>query len=230
MDGVLAGMDSGRKTLQVAGFARTSARRVGNSAPEPRFNIFYVEIRDSAGIAPGTYGATEVFLGIDLALSESDSAAYSGSAGSVTLSAVSESLVEGTFFATAVRGSDGDSATVSGGTFRVSPVGGLFLVGDTGMTGGSISVSADTGTTPVYTWTGGPVNALTVSRVSNLNAAVWGVLIAGEDSIASGVVHGVTPAGALRTGNAELVLTPGILYRVRVSRTGGGYGYANFIP
>jgi len=228
--GVVAGMDTAGKTLQVTGYRQTSGKGSALSAPEPRFNILFFEVRDTAGLSAGVYHGVSFFLGLDMALSEADSTGYVGSDGSVTLSALSGNIVEGTFSGSALREGGSDTAVVSGGMFTAVPREGLFFLQDTGSTGGTIAVNADTGTVPVYSWTGGPVNALTVARVSDLNAVVWGVVIAGEDSIASGVVHGNTPSGALRTDDAELVLTPGVLYRVRVSRTDGEYGYVNFTP
>jgi hypothetical protein len=71
---------------------------------------------------------------------------------------------------------------------------------------------------------------VSVSRVSDLHSLVWGVFIAGGDSIGTGVVHGQVPAGALQVVNTEPVLTAGVSYRVRVSRTDGGYGYRDFTP
>ncbi len=228
--GVIAGIDAAGTTLQLAGYTQLSAKPVGMAGPEPKFNFLYFEVHDTAGIGARTYTDPDVALGLNITLNEVDSLAYFGSSGSLTLTAVSAERVEGTYSGTLTRQGGVDVVTVGGGTFT-APVGaGLFSFEDSGSSGGSISVAADTGTTPVYSWTGGPVNALTVSRVSDLNSVVWGVLTAGEDSIASGLTHGTVPAGALEVINAEVVLSPGVTYRVRVSRTGGAYGYIEFTP
>ncbi len=229
-NGVIAGIDAAGTTLQLAGYTQLSAKPAGIAGPEPKFNFIFFEIHDTAGIGARTYSDPDVALGLNITLSDIDSLAYFGSSGELTLTAVSAERVEGTYSGTLARNGGLDVVTVGGGTIS-APVGaGLFIFEDSGSTGGSITVAADTGTTPLYSWTGGPVNALAVSRVSDLNSVVWGILTAGEDSIASGVTHGTVPGGAMEVSNGELVLSPGVTYRVRVSRTGGAYGYAEFTP
>jgi len=228
--GVIAGMDSSRKTLQIAGYSQLSVKGTGNEGPEPRFNIIFLGVIDTAGIRARTYSVPAVVLGLDITLDEADSMAYFGSSGSLTLTTVSSTRVEGTFFGTGIRPSDFDLVTVSGGAIDAPFRTGLFVVEDSGSTGGNIAISVGSGTTPIYGWTGGPANAVGVSRASSPASLVWGVLTSGGDSIASGVTHGLVPAGALRVTDVEPVLTAGVAYRVSVSRTDGRYGYTEFMP
>ncbi len=228
--GVIAGLDAAGTTLQIAGYTQLSAKRTGTAGPEPKFNFIYLEVRDTGGITARSYSDFDAVLGLNITLNDVDSLAYFGSAGTLTLTTVTGERVVGTFSGTLTRPVDLDVITVGGGTLSAAPGAGLFATEDSGSQGGAIAIAADTGTTPLYTWAGGPVYALTVSRVSDLNTLVWGILTAGADSIFSGVTHGTVPAGALEVGNDERVLTPGTTYRVRVNRIDGSYGYIEFTP
>jgi len=227
--GVIAGIDGGAGTLQLAGYTQISPKTLESAGPEPTFNFVYIEVDDTAGIAARSYSDFEMVIGLNIALNDIDSGAYFGSSGTLTLTTVSDDRVEGTFSGSLTRPTDFDVITVGGGAISAPLGSGLFAFEDSGSTGGNIPVSADTGTTPAYSWSGGPVNAVGVSRVSDPNSLVWGVFIAGKDSIVTGMIHGQVPAGALQVGT-EPVLTAGVAYRVRVSRTDGRYGYTDFIP
>ena len=100
-----------------------------------------------------------------------------------------------------------------------------------GATGNSITVAAGSGTNPTYTWTGGPVFEVRVSRTSDPVTPVWGVVTPGTDGIASPLAHGTVPSGAVATAMTEVALTPGTGYRVSVQRLNGtDYGEIDFTP
>jgi hypothetical protein len=241
--GVLARMDSGRTTLQVAAYTQTFgkagsttgsaiASASGSAAgPEPRFDMVLLEISSSSGIAAGAHIPTVALFGRDLALHEVDSLGYFGVTGLFYLTSVTSARVTGLFSGVAMRGTDSAMISIGGGSFDAAIGTGLLsFTPDTGSVGGTIAISVDTGTTPHYSWGGGPVYAVGVSRAASPNALVWGIVTAGGDSIGTGVTHGQVPAGATRVANVEPALTPGIAYRVTVSRVGGTYGYREFIP
>jgi hypothetical protein len=242
--GVIARMDSGRTTLQVAAYTQTSgpaARSATGSTityaiesaagPEPRFDMVLLETSSSSGIAAGAHIPTVALFGRDLALHEVDSLGYFGVTGLFYLTSVTAGRVTGLFSGVAMRGTDSAMISIGGGNFDAAIGTGLLsFTPDTGSVGGTIAITVDTGATPHYSWSGGPVYALGVARASSPNALVWGIVTAGGDSIGTGVMHGQVPAGVARVANVEPVLTPGIAYRVTISRIGGAYGYREFTP
>jgi hypothetical protein len=224
-------MDSAGTTLQIAGYEQLTPLKRDASGPEPRFNFIVFEIADSSGISPGSYSlAFAMAVGLDISISDLDSLAYVGTSGFLNLSSVTSDKIAGTFGGNALRLSDFDPISVSGGTFETPYVTGLFDLDDTAQASGDFDVFADTGTTPIYTWNDGPANAVAVFRVSNPSVPVWGVVTSGADSIMSGITHGMLPAGALLIANSEPVLTSGVMYQLAVSRTSGDYGYTTFVP
>jgi hypothetical protein len=234
--GVIARMDSARTTLQVAAYSQTSGKpgatgKAGVPAgPEPRFTMVLFEISSPGGIHAGLHFPSVALFGGDIALREIDSFAYFGTTGLFSLTSVTEGRVAGTFSGVAMRPADSATISIGSGAFDAALETGLLSFSDTGSAGGTIAISVDTGATPLYGWTGGPVNALGIARASSPNALVWGIVTAGGDSILTGVTHGQVPAGAVRLANAEPALTPGVAYRITVSRVGGSYGYRVFVP
>lgn len=228
--GVLARMDSSGTVLQVAAYRQTSGKRTRTAGPEPRFTWIFLEVSNPSGIAEGPYLPAVALIGSDIPLGALDSLGFFGVSGSFTLTSVADGRVAGTFSGLAMRPSDSAFASVAGGAFDAPYSTGLLSLEDTGSTGGSIAIAVDTGASPVYSWSGGPVNAVGVARVGSLNSLVWGIVTSGGDSIPSGLMHGVVPAGAFRVANAESTLTAGVAYRVTVSRVGGAYGYREFVP
>lgn len=226
--GVIARTDSARTTLQVAAYTQTSGKP--GAGPEPRFSMVYLEINAPAGITAGPHLPTVALFGSDLAVQDVDSLAYFGISGSFYLSTFSEGRAAGTFSGIAMRSTDSAIVTIGNGAFDAGLGTGLLSFSDTGSAGGTIAISVDTGSTPVYAWTGGPVYALGIARAASPNALVWGIMTAGGDSILTGVTHGQVPAGAVGLANTEPALTPGVAYRITVSRVGGSYGYREFIP
>jgi hypothetical protein len=228
--GVIARMDSARTTLQVAAYSQTSAKAGGATGPEPKFTMVLLEITSPSGITVGPQIPTIALFGTDLAIGDVDSLGYFGVSGFFYLSSVTPGRVAGTFSGVAMRSTDSAIITIGNGAFDAAVETGLLSFADTAATGGTIAIAVDTGATPAYSWTGGPVYALGVARASAPNSLVWGIMTAGGDSIATGVTHGQVPAGAVRITNVEPALTPGVAYRVTVSRVGGSYGYREFIP
>ncbi|HLF15600.1 MAG TPA: hypothetical protein VI932_12000 [Bacteroidota bacterium] len=228
--GVIARMDTAGSILQIAGYRQTAGKPAGPAGPEPRFNFLYLEISDTGLISTRTYLPGEAMLGRDIPLSDLDSLGYAGVTGSVTLTSVTMERIAGTFFGSGMRQSDSAMISIAGGSFDVPYGRGLFSFEDTGSSGGDIRISVGTGVVPAYEWEGGPVYAVGVTRVGAPTTLVWGIVTAGGDSIPSGLAHGQVPAGAVRVANSEPVLTPGVAYRVTVSRVAGSYGYREFIP
>ena len=95
---------------------------------------------------------------------------------------------------------------------------------------GGITITVGTGTTPTYSWDGGPVMALTVNYTSDPENPVWGIVTPNEDGIESPVTHGTVPDGAIETFSEELELVAGEEYEVSVFRTDETWGYAVFTP
>ena len=59
-----------------------------------------------------------------------------------------------------------------------------------------IDITVSKGTTPTYSWTGGPVNDLVVRKLPN-HEIVWGIITPSKDRIYSPVTHGIIPEGAV---------------------------------
>lgn len=229
--GVLAAMDSAGRTLQIAGYEQVSAGKSAGAGPEPAFNFIVFEIYDTAGISAGSYPLSfSMAVGTNISMSDLDSLAYVAASGMLKLTSVTPERITGSFSATCLRLSDFSSVTVSGGVVDAPYVRGLFDLEDTSDAGGDFSVSVGTGTQPVYTWSGGPVNALTVFRDGEQPAPVWAIVTYGADSIASGITHGQVPPGAMAVTSAETDLTQGVAYRIVVSRTDGDHAYRRFTP
>ncbi|MGE0490647.1 MAG: hypothetical protein AB7S38_15690 [Vulcanimicrobiota bacterium] len=98
---------------------------------------------------------------------------------------------------------------------------------------GGITVTAGPGTTPTYTFTGGPVRDISVLRIAadGSERLVWGASSVTNDALNSPIMHGPQPAGAtLLTANIEPNLATNAAYRVVVVRTNGQFGTANFTP
>jgi hypothetical protein len=111
-------------------------------------------------------------------------------------------------------------ATACGGSKGTAP--------DTG--GGTVVVSASTGTTPTYNWTGPLAVSINVARASAPTVVVWGIASPINRDIASGAQHGVVPSGATETATAERVLTVGVKYRTTVALVDGTSGSVDFTP
>ncbi|MFC1725654.1 hypothetical protein ACFL4T_08505 [candidate division KSB1 bacterium] len=59
-----------------------------------------------------------------------------------------------------------------------------------------IDITVSKGTSPTYSWTGGPVNDLVVRKLPN-HEIVWGIITPSKDEIYSPVTHGIIPEGAI---------------------------------
>ncbi len=102
---------------------------------------------------------------------------------------------------------------------------------ESGDAGGSIAIDVSGGTSPTYYWDGGEVMSVTILRVFAPSGPVWQVLTAGADRVRSGVLQGAIPAGATCGVHSEVSLTPGVTYRVVVTRANGGAtGWREFTP
>lgn len=98
---------------------------------------------------------------------------------------------------------------------------------------GSIVINVSGGTNPTYSWSGGNVFSLTITRTSAPTVIVWGVTVPGTgDNITSPVTHGTVPTGAIQTSvaNTETTLTAGVEYQVSVVRNNEEFGFKNFTP
>ena len=94
--------------------------------------------------------------------------------------------------------------------------------------GANIAVAAETGLAPEYTWTGGAVSTLSVTRTSDPTTVVWGITTVGNDGIASPLTHGTVDNGVIQTFSTESTLTAGVEYRVSVTRLDDSVGFADF--
>lgn len=113
----------------------------------------------------------------------------------------------------------------------LAPAGGCTGDGSPAGPSSATTVTAGAGTNPTYTWTGGPVFSVTVARTSDPVTPVWGIVTPGTNGIASPLVHGTVPTGAVNTAMTEIALTPGTEYRVSVQRLSGtDYGEIDFTP
>ncbi len=97
----------------------------------------------------------------------------------------------------------------------------------------NITVTVSAGTTPTYTFTGGPVRDISVLALApgdtSEETLVWGASAVSSDALNSPIAHGPQPAGAqLLTSTAQTVLNPGRNYRVVVVRSNGEFGRAEF--
>ena len=59
-----------------------------------------------------------------------------------------------------------------------------------------IEITVSKGTRPTYSWTGGPVNSLSVERYHD-HEIVWVIITPSKDGIYSPVTHGIIPEGAI---------------------------------
>ena len=105
--------------------------------------------------------------------------------------------------------------------------------GGGGGTGGTITVTVTSGTAPAYSWTGGDVFTVSVTRTAAPTVIVWGVVTPGADGIASAVTHGTVPSGAIQVAMPpalEATLTAGVNYTVNVVRLDASFGFTQFTP
>ncbi len=110
--------------------------------------------------------------------------------------------------------------------------------GDDPTSGGGttgITVTVTTGTAPAYSWTGGDVFTVSVTRTAAPTVIVWGVVTPGADGIASAVTHGTVPGGgAIQVAmppELETILSVGVSYTVNVVRENPtGFGFTEFTP
>lgn len=91
-------------------------------------------------------------------------------------------------------------------------------------------IQIDLSVQPTYNFTGGPAMRLNVVRSEDPLTIVWGVATPGADDLASPVVHGTVPDGAIETAGQEPTLSGGIDYTVIVTRSDGSECEADFIP
>jgi hypothetical protein len=99
---------------------------------------------------------------------------------------------------------------------RFSVIFGALIAGSVACNGGEV-ITVGTGTTPEYTWEGGPASQITVMRGDLEDGDyAWAVIHPGGDEIESPVVHGVVPPGATELYSDELELTAGETYSVWV--------------
>ena len=95
--------------------------------------------------------------------------------------------------------------------------------------GSAFDITVSSGTRPTYTWSGGTGFSVSVVRTSAPGTIVWGIANPAK-TIPATVTHGTVPGGALQTSNAEPSLTPGVRYRVAVTRNDDKVGYKEFTP
>ena len=126
----------------------------------------------------------------------------------------------------------GLGAVVSGGLLLLAGACGDDPTSGGGATG--ITVTVTTGTAPAYSWTGGDVFTVSVTRTADPSVIVWGVVTPGGDGIASAVTHGMVPSGTIQISMPpalEMTLTPGVSYTVNVVRENPvGFGFTQFTP
>ncbi len=125
----------------------------------------------------------------------------------------------------------GLGAVVSGGLLLLAGACGDDPTSGGGTTG--IPVTVTTGTAPAYSWTGGDVFTVSVSRTAAPTVIVWGVVTPGADGIASAVTHGTVPSGAIQVAMPpalEATLTAGVNYTVNVVRLDASFGFTQFTP
>lgn len=100
---------------------------------------------------------------------------------------------------------------------------------DDGGAGGAFDIGVSSGTTPNYSWGGGPAFEVSVVRTSNQTVLVWGIA-APSQNLSSPVRHGTTPSGAVQLANREPTLSPGTQYRVTVKLANGDQAFRDFRP
>jgi hypothetical protein len=133
------------------------------------------------------------------------------------------SLMTAALLALAAAGC-GDDTT--GTVFQVPTTGGSGPRGI--VTGGGISVTVGSGTTPTYSWTGGPARSLAVR--SSTGETMWQIeSIDLNAGFASPVQHGVAPSSA-RVVSQPRALAPGVLHTATVTVVTGGSGTRSFTP
>ena len=96
--------------------------------------------------------------------------------------------------------------------------------------GGDFDVSVSSGTTPEYSWPGGPAVSVTVVRASNQTQFVWAVSSPTLRNISSPLQHGDVPQGAIELSDLETTLTAGVRYRVAISLADGQSAFREFTP
>ena len=101
---------------------------------------------------------------------------------------------------------------------------------------GIVSVQVTSGTTPTFSWTPACKLFFVLVEPSNSGADLWSVISDSTNAIASPVVYGTTPSGAVQA-DAPTPLVAGQVYKVILFRwTGPGkqdgvlIGTANFTP
>jgi hypothetical protein len=220
---VIAIYDTSLHALFMLGYRQVSGRN---------YDYALLSIYMPQGVATGTYGGDTVGFeaGYNIDTTHTDSLAYSGVSGTITVSSVSGNNVSGSYAGQATQLSSGSTAGFSG-TFNVTYARGVQPIGGGGGTSGNIAVTAGSGTHPQYSWAGGGVQSVSVFRTADPTTAIWQIVCSsGGDCLASPVTHGTTPANGLALVSTELTLTAGVQYRVIVYRSSGDFGSADFIP
>ena len=101
---------------------------------------------------------------------------------------------------------------------------------DTGSGGSQIAITIGSGTKPQYSWSGGNVFSLSITRTAAATVVVWGLATPGQNGVASPVTNGTAPTGSVETAVTERTLTAGVQYRVSISRLDGTIGFKEFTP
>ena len=95
----------------------------------------------------------------------------------------------------------------------------------------AIAITVGPGTTPVYSWSGGNLWSLYVTRVDSPSVVIWGINTdCCRDAIPSPTTHGTVPTGTTQHPSPQIVLTEGVTYTVYASRLYGGTGVRLFTP
>jgi hypothetical protein len=95
--------------------------------------------------------------------------------------------------------------------------------------GSAFDISIGSGTHPTYSWSGGTAFSVSVVRTSAPGTIVWGIANPAM-TIPSPVTHGTASGGAAITSNTEPTLTPGVKYRVSITRQDQKTGFKEFTP
>lgn len=101
--------------------------------------------------------------------------------------------------------------------------------GPDGSGGSEFDITISSGTRPTYTWPGNPAYSVSIVRTSAPGTIVWGIANPAMN-IGSPVTHGAGVGGAVVTANTEATLTPGVRYRVAITRSDTKTGFKEFTP
>lgn len=96
--------------------------------------------------------------------------------------------------------------------------------------GGDFSINVSSGSTPQYTWPGGPALSVSIFRASNTNIPVWAVVDAVNQNITSPYRHGTTSGTAVVQADDEPMLSAGVVYRVEIRLPDNQSAFQEFIP